>query len=812
MAATTLTSPFSRGATELSPTSTSTITTTNAAAASHPAPRHPAPHQTTQTTARTPSRDQDITDKYSIRNVLLTFYNQTEEDAFLTYYASTMYARRWIFILLILWGFFILLISVDMYRLIYDIDTTEHWVASGACVLVYATSRICMGVLTCTVPKTNRERYNRLRLTAGICVVLIHSWEVIFINPISYDTQGIKLPVVQAFASLGELIFLGFHFTWLIPCLCVLSFNLLVWEFRCATPAFGIMMVFVFLLIGFILWDRERIIREAWAAHERRGVAILESQRNAAHDIKNDLQEVVGLVSTLGNYDESDSDGGGGGANGQLVVQYTEEKESDSGPRRNYSSDSTSSKEALHSLTQEQLRHFAIKKFAYQESPVTKASAANTTKFAYQESPGERGGRTGKNTETNPSAANTTTPTTTPDDTTAAATAATATTVNDTTTATNNTTTANGTTPPNTTTDRSSSTSSTASLARSISSTSSTSSASARKSTNLTSNKESLLDYDVKSRVTRAAGRITTRLETGLRDTASAIERKLLLPTIEPCDLASIVYRDVAYDPLIAFEKDEDFPSIIETDAAWMRNCVANLVGNAKKHGPKESKIVVRLLWFAKLSELKIEIEDEGSGVSDDQAISIFLDRGSAVGENGIGLQAVHTYITGLGGSVGAKGSVFWLKLPVREKPVVMDTITLSFSGNAEEGFRESYNKLSIPIMLLCFLLYSTMTFLNTSMAAQDSTHHWYCEYTSNATNHSRHDHTTPFRVYRQLLTLKLVYTLVPIFTVGIVFLLRGSYTKSRTVYWFTICLAHALLILCEVINVVSFCGCFCFF
>ena len=52
-------------------------------------------------------------------------------------------------------------------------------------------------------------------------------------------------------------------------------------------------------------------------------------------------------------------------------------------------------------------------------------------------------------------------------------------------------------------------------------------------------------------------------------------------------------------------------------------------------------------------------------------------------------------------------------------------------------------------------------------MAAQDSTHHWYCEYTSNATNHTRHDHYTPFRVYRQLLTLKLVYTLVPIFTVG---------------------------------------------
>ena len=62
-----------------------------------------------------------------------------------------------------------------------------------------------------------------------------------------------------------------------------------------------------------------------------------------------------------------------------------------------------------------------------------------------------------------------------------------------------------------------------------------------------------MLDLDVKSRVARAASRIAKRLETGLRDTRTAIQQKTLVPTIAACDLATTIYKDVAYDPLISY-------------------------------------------------------------------------------------------------------------------------------------------------------------------------------------------------------------------------------------------------------------------
>ena len=53
----------------------------------------------------------------------------------------------------------------------------------------------------------------------------------------------------------------------------------------------------------------------------------------------------------------------------------------------------------------------------------------------------------------------------------------------------------------------------------------------------------------------------------------------------------------------------------------------------------------------------------------------------------------------GLGGSVGAEGSVFWLKLPIREPPVEMHSVILTFVGKgAEKSFRD-YLMPSIPVV-----------------------------------------------------------------------------------------------------------------
>ena len=109
-------------------------------------------------------------------------------------------------------------------------------------------------------------------------------------------SQAVKHPVVQAFSDLGEMLFCGFHFFQLLPIILVHSVDLLVWEFRCGTPLNGFFVIFVYILMCYLLWDREATIRGAFASSLKRERAVLETQRNAAHDIRNDLQEVLGLV------------------------------------------------------------------------------------------------------------------------------------------------------------------------------------------------------------------------------------------------------------------------------------------------------------------------------------------------------------------------------------------------------------------------------------------------------------------------------------------------------------------------------------
>ena len=77
--------------------------------------------------------DKDFVDLYKSNKVLLTFLRQDIEDKFLLYYASTMDVRRWVYLIFILWGIFILLMSINTYDLIYNVGTTEYIVASLAC-------------------------------------------------------------------------------------------------------------------------------------------------------------------------------------------------------------------------------------------------------------------------------------------------------------------------------------------------------------------------------------------------------------------------------------------------------------------------------------------------------------------------------------------------------------------------------------------------------------------------------------------------------------------------------------------------------
>ena len=255
--------------------------------------------------------------------------------------------------------------------------------------------------------------------------------------------------------------------------------------------------------------------------------------------------------------------------------------------------------------------------------------------------------------------------------------------------------------------------------------------------------------------------------------------------------VASVIYHDVAYDPLITYEKDPDFPSIVETDSAWFRNCLANLVGNAKKHGPKASKITVRLLWLAKSSTIKVEVEDEGKGVSVQQAMSLFCEDSTRQGSNthgisslsGIGLQAVRTYITGLGGTVGADGSIFWLKLPILEEPVTMHPLYLTFTGNAEQGFID-YFQPSVAVITLAVSLYLFMTFLTATITAQNFKNQYLCfEQPQNGSSFPSYRPTQlslSQNVIEESGVRTLSFILVPCFTVAGVLYLRIWYSKSK--------------------------------
>ena len=105
-------------------------------------------------------------------------------------------------------------------------------------------------------------------------------------------------------------------------------------------------------------------------------------------------------------------------------------------------------------------------------------------------------------------------------------------------------------------------------------------------------------------------------------------------------------------------------------DRLQLERVISNLVENAIRHTPAESRITVRLT--ADAAEVRIEVDDEGSGVTEDVAPSIFrrLTQGRGErGKAGLGLYFVRITVERWGGRVGfearpAGGTRFWLTLP----------------------------------------------------------------------------------------------------------------------------------------------------
>lgn len=182
------------------------------------------------------------------------------------------------------------------------------------------------------------------------------------------------------------------------------------------------------------------------------------------------------------------------------------------------------------------------------------------------------------------------------------------------------------------------------------------------------------------------AGGMLLRLLNGALD-LSRIESGQSEPKLEPVDiralLASIarVWRLRSEELGLRLEVGcegaaEDF--VVATDAGRLEQVVINLLSNALKLTPEG---IIRIRAFAAPLDgdrvaLRIEVEDQGPGVPEDQRARIFqpfeqLEAGRAAGGAGLGLAICRANLEGLGGSIvvtdGADGgALFRVELPAR--------------------------------------------------------------------------------------------------------------------------------------------------
>lgn len=196
--------------------------------------------------------------------------------------------------------------------------------------------------------------------------------------------------------------------------------------------------------------------------------------------------------------------------------------------------------------------------------------------------------------------------------------------------------------------------------------------------------------------------RISARLNSALRDDRRVVANpdSSLTPTLGAHDLPSVITRNLRHDPSITFSYQSDFPAQICTDAEWVLTCLQNLVGNAKLHGPRNGRVFVHLNWIAVARRFRVEVRDEGEGVTADTRRDILEGKGS-----GIGLKAVRSYVKALGGNLGIDGSTFWFSVPEQNRPVVMHPVFLSFGGAAEARFRDTKDLTSAEVTMAMIIL-----------------------------------------------------------------------------------------------------------
>jgi signal transduction histidine kinase len=112
---------------------------------------------------------------------------------------------------------------------------------------------------------------------------------------------------------------------------------------------------------------------------------------------------------------------------------------------------------------------------------------------------------------------------------------------------------------------------------------------------------------------------------------------------------------------------------LVRADAERLRQILLNVVGNAIKFSPSDSRVIVR--WRADAGAAAVEVIDSGPGVPEDQRESVFepftrLDNSRSVPGTGLGLAISRELARAMDGELSVEesphghGSLFILRLP----------------------------------------------------------------------------------------------------------------------------------------------------
>jgi two-component system nitrogen regulation sensor histidine kinase NtrY len=153
---------------------------------------------------------------------------------------------------------------------------------------------------------------------------------------------------------------------------------------------------------------------------------------------------------------------------------------------------------------------------------------------------------------------------------------------------------------------------------------------------------------------------------------------KLPKISLEPSDIRQIIsevvdlYRDTRDIKIISSLKDT--PSI-EIDREQIRRALINLIDNAIQ--AETERIWVQLEYFPSLDLIRVEVLDEGVGISEENKEKLFFPYFSTKKEGtGLGLAIVNSIVSRHRGYIRVrdnqpKGSVFIIELPVDQKYAV---------------------------------------------------------------------------------------------------------------------------------------------